>query len=668
MDPAHLLLERIRAGRSTIVVGEMPPLPEGVAALRVACDEPGTAGPLERARRAIADVLERSATVRRDDRARAALRKLLHDEAWRAAPQSFLEACNMLAAKAPGRIALVLDGIDHADGETHRALAEIFHHPAVLALPLVLVCHDEPGGTFREVVAALGEGDAARSARQGASAPVAPGRAGAVVEAESPETPRLQPRPRQSPPLPDDVLRALRGAALIGPRFEAEVLARLLEVPLDHVLECLQRARDVGVPVVDRGDGKFVLPEELTRELVDSVLPSLRKRWQERLGELYAAARPPATRDPLRAAAAFEAAGRRERALEQRLDAAARMIDAGELTRARAVIEDAGLAIAAMPKVGSRVMLEARLAVERARLGWLGAGNVAPASTLAKAFDEVLAARAQIARELPTPLRAYIAATLAAIAYELGDARSIGRAREELEDSIAVLLELGATLDAASLLNEQAALELRGMREDGREDAIVRARELLGRSKALFEARLIEAPGDGAARAELADTDHLLARLPLHGDGAAGVDLSPALESARKAERSYQVLGMRRELARVWDTLGRLEMRRGRTDAARTYSEAALRTAEELGDAAGVARASAALAELLAAIGRPEQAVDLLRTSIGANREKGSPAGLAFDAAALATVERAVARMGGAVEASVKDDLVRMRASLTSSL
>jgi tetratricopeptide (TPR) repeat protein len=676
MDAKDLLVERIRAGLSTIVIGEMPPMPRGITVVRVVCDEAGTQGPLSLARETIERMLDGGASWADRPRAPTA-RRMLGSKPWKPAGVAFVDACNRLYARARGRVVVVMEGIDAADEETHRILAEILRERGRLDMPLVLVADEEPRGAFAEVARALQDG-AKTVARPPAVQPPAP------------------PRPHGSPEtaLPPNVLRALRGAAMVGPFFDATIVASLLDVPLEELLEDLQHARDIGVPIDDRGDGRFVLPEDLATALAESVMPSLRKRWHERLGALFSgvpetpvnaphhpSAPPPPVmprvaptsvatirRDPLRAAAQLAAAGRPSAAFEQHLDAVSAMIDAGEIQRATAAFDRLSTSIDELPFTTARNHLETRVRIERARLRWLGSGD-ATTFSLSNAFDDVMGARAMLAKDAPAVLRTHLAATLAGIAYDLGEPAALERADAVLVESIARLLQDGHAIDAASLLNEQAALKLR-------RDDVRAAGALLDRSRALFESQARATPPDAAARAELADTDHLLARLPLHWveNTRAGESAAPsaaacevALDRARSAEKSYQLLGMRRELARVWDTMARLESRLGRIDLAHAHFETALATAAALGDQNGLARANAGLAELLATAGQPEQAVGLLRSSLEANREKGSTIGLSFDARALSTIERAVQNGGGPVDGVVREELAKLRAELAQA-
>jgi hypothetical protein len=94
----------------------------------------------------------------------------------------------------------------------------------------------------------------------------------------------------------------------------------------------------------------------------------------------------------------------------------------------------------------------------------------------------------------------------------------------------------------------------------------VRAAHLLEESSQLFEGRLRSQPGEVLAIQELADTRHLLARLPLYAPIRPGWEMDAyvmSLEHARAAELAYQCLGQHEQLARVWETMGRLELQRG---------------------------------------------------------------------------------------------------------
>lgn len=667
MDPTVAVAERVRAGKPTLVVGADLDLPPGTTAVRVRCDGPrGAESPLERARARIEALLDGPLSLgrARERIATSVRRRLLTDLPWRPADVRFVDACNRLAAVAPGASALVLDGIDGASGETLDALTRILREEGWLRLPVVLVSRTAPDGALAALAGTMRARDA-----------------GAIVQTAAPAT-RGQPDGARAPvldALPADVLRVLRASAVVGCTFESDYVAELLGVSVEEVLEAAQRARDLGVPIEDRGDGVLALPEDVAEALSASVLPSLRARWHERLGDLLGAERaaeaevPPhgparararggapgregvGAPDPLRAAEYLASAGRTSASIESRLEAVADLTRKGNPARAAGLLEGVLADLEQAPAGPARQRVRARAVLERARLRWLG-GGLEPSFTLGGALDEALAARAMLGPDAEAALRADVAATIAGIAYDLGDAKAVARAEQELTETVGALLQEGAALDAARLRNDQAALHLR------RGDAELALR-LLEQSLLLFQGRLAEEPGDANARAELADTHHLIARAALR-TGAPAL-LAQAEAHALDAERTYRALGLRRDLARAWETLGRLAARRGDRAGARDRLVAAMKLEDASADFTGLARSTAALAEILAAEGSGAEALDLLGSSIELNREKGSPYGIASDARTLERVARALA---ASKEARANDELRDLLARTTSRL
>ena len=106
---------------------------------------------------------------------------------------------------------------------------------------------------------------------------------------------------------------------------------------------------------------------------------------------------------------------------------------------------------------------------------------------------------------------------------------------------------------------------------------------------------------------------------------------------------------MRRELAYVLETLGRLETRAARHEAAIAQLSAAAQIERELHDVLGLARTTAAMADVLASTGQLGGAIALLSESLALNAEKGSPIGLAF---VRQSVERIAARVTSAAESA----------------
>jgi hypothetical protein len=59
----------------------------------------------------------------------------------------------------------------------------------------------------------------------------------------------------------------LRAGSVCRATFDADAVARLLNEPLGSVLERLQGAADAGVPLADRGEGRFSLPQNAIEAL-----------------------------------------------------------------------------------------------------------------------------------------------------------------------------------------------------------------------------------------------------------------------------------------------------------------------------------------------------------------------------------------------------------------
>ncbi|WP_433935706.1 hypothetical protein AB3662_13315 [Sorangium cellulosum] len=343
------------------------------------------------------------------------------------------------------------------------------------------------------------------------------------------------------------------------------------------------------------------------------------------------------------AGAALHGAGRRARDAR----AAAHLTEAGELEEAArryraAAVEAAAMGayaqalsygqkalalLDAMPPTPARRRLRIGALAGIGRVQWQAAGPD-PAFTLAGALEVLDAARALLAQGDPPELHAEVAALIASVCYDIGDMRSLERALDELTTASRLLLDTGDALGSARLLNDQAAVYVR-MGDP------VRATHLLTESRRVFEER---ARVDPVARVELAETDHLFARIPLHVAARPGREsdaLSMGIDHALAAERTYKQLGDTRELARVWETIGRLELRKGRLDRATQRLTAAIEAEEALGDLIGLARSTAALAEVLSAKGLHREALAVLAESMAMNLEKGSPLGLAYNRRAL---------------------------------
>lgn len=344
--------------------------------------------------------------------------------------------------------------------------------------------------------------------------------------------------------------------------------------------------------------------------------------------------------DDARAADHFEAAGQRGEAIAHRLKVVKNLALQGDGRRAWLVLEEIAAQVAGVAAGGAKELLDARIQLERGRIEWL-AMTASDDFSLTGAKKATELAYDAMPKSAPVEVKLDLAETLAGICFDLGDLESLERALALLATSSRELLEQGHALEAARLLNDHAAILLRA-------GDPVQASHLLSESKKLFEARLGERPGDAATMREIAETDHLTARIPFHARLRPGREddaYALALEHARGAEQLYQRLGSEREIGRVWETMGRLEMKRGRMQLAQARFEAALGVEERLGDLTGLARVTAAMAELLVVSGRPEAALLVLAESIDLNRRAGSPLGLALNEQAFAELRRVMDAM-----------------------
>ena len=343
-----------------------------------------------------------------------------------------------------------------------------------------------------------------------------------------------------------------------------------------------------------------------------------------------------------RAAAHLQAAGRTEAAVEQYLAAVRDMAARGDTRRAYGLAEQALTLLDTLPSSPSRALLRAQLFLEKGRLQWHGA-LLGAAFTLPEALASLEAAKASLPHDAPPEVVEQLAAVTAGVCYDIGDRHALQHALVELPESSHRLSNAGDLLLATRLLNDQAAVYIRL-------GDLVRATYLLSQSHERFERHLRHHPHDAIAVEELAETEHLLARLPLHVQVPPGREeeaYARGLEHARAAEAAYQRLGQHHKLARVWETMGRLALQQGHLEAAQERLTAALKLQQQLGDVAGLARSTAALAELCVRAGQLGDAVALLADSITLNFEKGSPIGLAFNRQTLEALVKAATQTHG---------------------
>lgn len=485
---------------------------------------------------------------------------------------------------------------------------------------------------------------------QSAGSPV-PERAGAAVPRSSPGIERGTPGEPSEPGTadPNRPYSVLTGAPR-APRAEAVPVA----VPSRRERSEPRVIAPVEIRIGDRPAARSATTshEEPSQS---SVMPS-DVSTRMRIGEPLRKGDGLSAGNEARAATHLVAAGDVENGAARYLAAAREAAAVGAFVQAVAYAREALGLIEGLPASPRRRRLRVLALCELGRLQWQAAGPGGK-FTLASAVEVLQAAQQLLEDDDPVDLRTTVSTLLASVQYDIGDLPSLERALDELTRASRALLESGDAVGAARLLNDQAAVYVRL-------GDPVRAAHLLAESRRVFQ-RL--EGSDPTAAAELAETDHLFARLPLHVAARPGRE-ADAIEMgkshARAAERAYRQLGATRELTRVWETMGRLELRADRLDRALQSLGTALEAQRELGDVLGLARTTAALSEVLARGGKYDDALSLLAESIALNLEKGSPLGLAYnrrsldalaqalpDEAGLAVLHQEVARKLAAAEA-----------------
>jgi tetratricopeptide (TPR) repeat protein len=585
------------------------------------------------------------------------------------APQSYLAALlNRVHMKLGCPVVVGLTGLEAADTQTIAVLHLLIAGPTRVRAALLLQSDKhELAGAAAELLDELIK-------TAGSEAVVLAGGDGA-------NTPSAAAMPVSLDALPFDAKRVLRAGAAVGDTFEADLVAGLLALDPFTVLELCQMAIDAGVALRDRGRGIFSLPPGLGDALRARTTPSLAGAWHAELAAMMAqpaaeereregdeedfdegappgrvrslrdlAARWHSERDfTSRAAEHAAAAGDRETAVKRFLDAALEAAEIGGHARA---VELCDRALASLPQAPQgEAERRLRLAALRARGRILRlAAGAGPQVRLQDAVAALEEARGLLVDTDPGQLRGDLCAELARVYYDVGEAE---RALELLRDAQTLLLDVGDPLAAARLLNDEAAVLVRT-------GDLARAADLLARSRDVFVRFAAES---AEARRELAYTDHLVARLPLHARDEAGADeqaLAFAVECAEAAERSYGELGDERERARVEETLGRLARMRGQNEVARGLLARAFDAQQQLGDALGLARTTAALAEVLADGGKHADALRVLGDSIDLNLQTGSRQGLDYNKKGLEELE---AQLGDA-PAALADTMRELRARL----
>jgi len=486
--------------------------------------------------------------------------------------------------------------------------------------------------------------------------------------------------------LPAELRRLLRLVAAAEPPVSIDAIAGVDGSSPLSVLERLQQAKDLGIPVIDLGASRVDLPAELRRALVAELLPSLVDRYRREVrglrrseGAAGAVGEDIPAESMLREATSstFQRApsgfrselGRDQSApLGETEDSQptaggdtppgpatgtqdptlpADPAIASLLTRVRDLEHAIAMGLYAEAIATAEALLgeldrayddeetrELRIAalVGLARAHFLGAGSSGRTGGSQPSFGHarvsIDAAHALLQSDDSVATLASVEELRAEILYEIGSKECLELALKVIVELTQRYLDAGQALSAAGLLNEQAAIELRL-------GDSVRAHHLLTRAREVFQE---QAARDPHARLEMAQTDHLLARLVLHVDARPGLETEAcekALGHAHTAEALYSELGRKRELARVHETIGRLEARLGHTKRAQAALGRAAAVQQEIGDALGLARSAGALADLAADLGGCDTALQLLGRSLELNLQVGSLSGLSHNREAV---------------------------------
>lgn len=679
-DPTDTLWTRALAGHPTIVRGTLPlrlDPPRELIVLRVRADRPGPPlGALGEAAERAAELLGVPAALYPPRVSPLRLRRRHFEPPSEAhGIARALELLHTLASAASRRVLLLFDEAG-ALPEEGFALIDALLDRRLLRASVAWVEGSRSGAAFRALCARWSEAFGAACVL---SAP---------APKPTPSKPVVAPAPTPArtalPEMPGDVKLTLRAASIVGAGFDAQTVAMLRNLDPARVMEHLQTACDLGVAIEDPGDGRFHLADGALEALRASILPSLARAWHARLAAHYSrphepsapavdpsvvtspvasprtptgawaevfeprapedlpvppaevAAQTPATTrrvvipppsEPDRAAEHLEAAGDPDGAVRALLEAAEASLEAGAHAHALASVERASALLKTLPDTPLHDALRAEARLTLGRVRWLGSGP-GDAFTLPRAIEDLRAALGALAAWPDAGLRAKAAVSLAGALHDLGDLPSLEEALTVLSDASRALSAAGDAVGAARLLNDLAAVHVRL-------GDPVKAAWLLERSRAALEALQSDDP---VARAELAETDHLFARLPLRVVPKPGMERS-ALELARDhathAEAIFRALGRTREAARVGETIARIDLRAGRPKHAEDRLRRVIDAQRAAGDVVGLASATAALAEVLGQTGRWDDAARCLSDSIVYNTEKASTSGVALNRRAL---------------------------------
>lgn len=336
--------------------------------------------------------------------------------------------------------------------------------------------------------------------------------------------------------------------------------------------------------------------------------------------------------DGQRAAQHAEAAGLWHLASAQHLAAAEEQCLRGAPEQALAHVQQASLLAARVTDAEQRRRLRITGLVLEGRSRW-ECPSSSPEASLPAALRALLECRELLDERDPPGLRAEVGRLIASVQYDIGTAAALESALRELTAASQLLLASGQPVDAACLLNDEAAVWVKL-------GDPVRAHHLLSRSREVFSKVLGSHPH---AQLELAETEHLLASLLLQASARPGRErdaLQLGIEHGRAAAEAYASLDQPRALARVHETLARLELRLGHVTEAARLLELARQAQLQLGDDVGRARSSAAAVEVHASERNYAGALERLGESIALNAAKGLRAGLQHNLASLQRLEQ----------------------------
>ena len=164
--------------------------------------------------------------------------------------------------------------------------------------------------------------------------------------------------------------------------------------------------------------------------------------------------------DQTRAATHLQTAGRTEAAIEHYLAAVREAAARGDVQRAYGVAEQALTLLDQLPPSPPHALLRAQLLLERGGLQWHGA-LLGSACTLHEALASLEAAKTSLPDDVPPEVIEQLATVIAGVCYDVGDQAALQRALAELREGGHRLVQAGAVLPAARLLNDEAAVAMR---------------------------------------------------------------------------------------------------------------------------------------------------------------------------------------------------------------